>query len=273
MKNPKTAQTTKDQTGKDTIMIRTDKTLRDLMDADHWDPKYFHPATEKILKELYSAKYLIKTLKDYIGEGPGFITYGQVGKRVLVDKSPIRYITTRNITDTGLELNSVVKYTPENGWNDPKRSRPQKFDILFIGNGVGCAGRVIWLDDNPPRSNIEQNIVILRPDNINRAYVVVFLKSVFGTTQIFRVKDRVGAAYINFDEIKAIKIPELPDNIQKHIEVEYKKMSVYHGKAMDAKKKGDEAECKKNIETAEKILKDLIAKTEAVIRSERKDVI
>lgn len=42
---------------------------------------------------------------------------------------------------------------------------------------------------------------------------------------------------------------------------------------MEGKKKGDEAAYRKNIETAEKMLKDLIARTETVIRGERKDVI
>ena len=41
---------------------------------------------------------------------------------------------------------------------------------------------------------------------------------------------------------------------------------------MEAKAKGDEAGYKKNIETAEAMLKDLIARTEAVIRGEREDV-
>ena len=83
----------------------------------------------------------------------------------------------------------------------------------------------------------------------------------------------VGTLNISFDEIRGIKIPILPDKIQKNIGSEYKKMSAYHDKAMDAKKKGDETGYNKNIETAEKMLKDLIAKTEAVIRGERKDVI
>ena len=42
---------------------------------------------------------------------------------------------------------------------------------------------------------------------------------------------------------------------------------------MDANKKGDEIGYNKNIETAEKMLKDLIAKTEVMIRGEQKDVI
>lgn len=42
---------------------------------------------------------------------------------------------------------------------------------------------------------------------------------------------------------------------------------------MEGKKKSNEAAYRKNIETAEKMLKDLIARTETVIRGERKDVI
>ncbi len=50
-------------------------------------------------------------------------------------------------------------------------------------------------------------------------------------------------------------------------------MSKYHDKAMEAKTNNDEEEYKKNVETAEEMLNNLIAKTEAVIRGERKDVI
>jgi hypothetical protein len=50
-------------------------------------------------------------------------------------------------------------------------------------------------------------------------------------------------------------------------------MAVYHNKAMEAKAKGNKAGYGKNIEIAENMLRELIAKTEAVIRGERKDVI
>jgi len=42
---------------------------------------------------------------------------------------------------------------------------------------------------------------------------------------------------------------------------------------MKTKKNNNEAEYKKNIEIAEKMLKDLIVKTGAVIHGERKDII
>ena len=75
------------------------------------------------------------------------------------------------------------------------------------------------------------------------------------------------------ESFSSIKIPIILESVQSHIEIEYKKMVVFHNKAMEALAKGDEAGYKKNIETAETMLKELIARTEAIIRGERKDVI
>ena len=50
-------------------------------------------------------------------------------------------------------------------------------------------------------------------------------------------------------------------------------MSKFHDKTMEAKKKGDEKGYKENLEIAEKMLRDLIEKTEQVIRGEKDDVI
>jgi len=87
------------------------------------------------------------------------------------------------------------------------------------------------------------------------------------------LKNGTGIEHLNSDEFQLIQIPNIPLEVQSHIEPEYKKMSVYHGKAMQSKAKNDEANYRKNIEIAEKMLKTLIAKTEAVIRGEREDVL
>jgi len=91
--------------------------------------------------------------------------------------------------------------------------------------------------------------------------------------QVERYINGVGTLNISFDEVRAIQIPIIPEDVQNHIESEYKRMSKHHDKAMDAKKEGNDAEYKTDIEIAEKMLKDLISKTEAIIRGERKDVI
>jgi len=114
---------------------------------------------------------------------------------------------------------------------------------------------------------------LLRFKNINPFFVAIYLNTTVGWEQIERIISGVGTPNINLEEIRSIKIPILPEEVQKNIESEYKKMSVYHDKAMEAKAKNDEANHKKNIEIAEKMLKDLISKTEAVIRGERKDVL
>ena len=88
-----------------------------------------------------------------------------------------------------------------------------------------------------------------------------------------RLKAGVGALVLDEGDIKSILIPEFPQTLKKHIDNEYKKVALYHDKAMEAKAKGNESLYKKNIETAEAMLKELIAKTEAVIRGEQEDVV
>jgi len=113
----------------------------------------------------------------------------------------------------------------------------------------------------------------LRFDGINPFYVAVFLKSKYGHDQIWLRSKGVGAPKIPFDEIKAIKIAEIPVAVQDKIEKVYLKMHSFHEKAMASKSGKDEIGHRKYIQNAEDILNDLVSKTEAVIRGEREDVI
>ncbi len=75
-----------DSQGQEVAMVRADKTLREMMEEKHWDPKYFDPKTEEILFGLSKTKYKILNLSNFIPEGKEHITYGQVGKRIFVDQ-------------------------------------------------------------------------------------------------------------------------------------------------------------------------------------------
>ena len=267
----KKTQTTKDNTGKDSIMVRTDLTIRDLMEekpTSRWDVEYWNPKFQTMMGKI-SKTYSLKTLGDFIS----LITYGQVGKRVYDTKGDVDYIQTINIQTTGVNYEIKKARITSGSHNDPPRSRLQVGDLLLGNSGMGGLGKIAVFFEKVRKVNISQDIDILRFKDINRYFVAIYLKSEFGNKQIWIRSKGVGAPKISFDEVKAIKIPVLPDKIQKNIESEYKKMSVYHDKAMEAKRKDDEVEYKKSIETAEKMLKDLSAKTEAVIRGERKDVI
>lgn len=255
----------------DFVMVRVDKTDRDLLNekpAGRFDPQYWEITFQSLL-ETMSGKHSTKLFGDFID----FITYGQVGNRIYSKKGIVRYIQTINITLTGIDYFIKEAFIDEGSHNDPERSRIKYKDVLLGNAGMGGLGKCIIFLSCSDKVNISQDIDILRVKNINPFYITVFLKSEFGNSQIWIRSKGVGAPKLPFDEIKAIKIPIVPDTVQSHIESEYKKMSFYHDKAMEAKSKGNEADYKENIEIAELMLKDLITKTEAVIRGEREDVV
>lgn len=263
-------QTTTDEKGREIVMARVDKTLKEMMDekpASRWDPQYWHPEFQSMMSKI-SNKYELKTIDGFVD----FITYGQVGKRIYDDKGSVDYIQTINIQETGIDYEIKKAKIKVDSHNDPQRSRLKYGDLLLGNSGMGGLGKVVIFLDQKRKVNISQDIDILRFKNINQYYVAVYLKTEFGNKQIWIRSKGVGAPKIAFDEVKAIKIPILSEDIQNQIESEYKKMSAYHDKAMEAKKKDNDKEYSTNTATAEKMLKDLVARTEAVIRGEKKNI-
>jgi len=261
----------KDTAGDETIMLRVDKTVAETLSekpSGRWDPEYWHPNFQNLLDAM-TCKGDINSLGDFIT----LITYGQVGKRVYSKKGKVRYIQTINLVPTGIDYVIKEAFIEEGSHNDPDRSRLTCNDLLLGNAGMGGLGKVsVFLDENN-MVNISQDIDKIQFDGINVFYTAIFLKSRFGQSQIWVRSRGVGAPKLPFDEIKAIKIPNIGARIQNHIEAQYKKMSAYHFKAMEAKRKNSKKAYEKNIKTAEKMLKDLIARTEAVIKGEKDDVI
>lgn len=259
----------KDESGKEAVMVRVDKTLKEMMEekpSSRWDTEYWHPKFDALSSG--------DPLGEYIPDGSRGITYGAIitGKKNKHDEKGIPVIGAEQILFTGINLTDSEKTSPNSPW-DPERSRAYERDLVFVRSGVGSLGKsAVYLGKD--YINVGCFVDRIHLENISPLYVDVFLKTRFGKLQIERLYAGVsGTTNISFDQIKSIKISVLPEKVQKNIEAEYKKMSAFHDKAMEAKKKGDEAGYKKNIETAERMLRDLIARTEAVIRGEREDVI
>lgn len=270
-------QITKDQNGREVVMVRVDKTIKEMMEekpSSRWDVSYWHPKYDEFLAILLKY-YKTTKLDDFMSEGTDGITYGQVGERVYDPNGEIQYLQVSNIRITGIDTNIKFAKIKKDSHNDPNRSRLNNKDLLLLNGGVGSLGRSCVFLGPDQKFNISQDIDRIRLKNgISTFYISIFLNSVYGQTQIERFTKGVsGQTKIGFDHVRSIKIPLLSNEIQDHIEAEYKKMSVYHDKAMEAKKKGDDGKHNENLEIAEKMLKDLIAKTEGVIRGERKDVV
>jgi len=271
-------QITKDQNKREVVMVRVDKTLKALMEekpSSRWDPEFWHIKYENLFDILKHSKFRLVTLDEIMLPGIEGITYGQVGKRIYDKNGTIQYLQVSNVQITGVDTVSRFALIKENSHNDPARSRLKKLDLLLINGGVGSIGRSCVFVKEDGKFNISQDIDRIRFKNAYISfYAAIFLNSIYGQSQIRRYTKGVsGQTKIGFDQVRSIVIPLLEDNVLRNIEAEYKKMSVYHDNAMKAKKGGNEKEYKENLAIAEKMLKDLIKKTEEVIEGKRDDVI
>lgn len=274
MDNNQKVFTTKDKTGKELITIRIDKTLQDLMSEkpfSRWDPFYWNPKFDSLLK---SSKYEIKNLGNFLKPGTKGITYGSTKPRQwLNDQTGVMYIKSLNVLNTGLNTSNIF-WTPEGGNLDGEQYRVHYNDIVMNKSGTGTFGRLFVMTNDYKKIVVSQDTMKIGLSNISPSYVAVYLQCKEGRQQIVRLTAGVsGQVHIDFEDIKAILIPILGKEIQHHIEANYLKMSEFHYKAMEAKLKGDESGYKSNLEIAEKKLKELVAKTESVIRGESDDVI
>ena len=240
------------------------------LDAEYWDINFnyllliFNKWNAKTLEEIEGEDCIISGdhVRPSRGESKGFKL-----------NTEIEYYETKNFLFSGYDY-SEIKECSKNAYERLKYTAVKQHDILISCAGVGGVGkgRTCLISHEPKTKSCTGDVFIIRLKKLNPFLVYVLLNSNIGKDQILRNKSGVGTVNINSEQALSLKIPMMPNKVQSHIEAEYKKMAVFHDKAMEAKAKGDEAGYKKNIETAEAMLKDLIARTEAVIRGEREDV-
>lgn len=264
-------QITKDQSDREAVMVRVDKTLRELMEvkpASRWDPEYWRSVYSEVLDELNKTKYPLEKLGKYVTE----MTTNNHVRKMFISEG-VTYYQTETIQNTGL-LHYLAKKVKENGENDPQRTRLRVGDIMIIRSGTGSVGRVYTVTKDLGKANTVESVYLTRVASINPFYIAVFLLTRFGQAELLRATSGVsGIININRPELEEILIPVLKVEQQNNIEKEYLNMSAYHDKAMEVKKSGNNEEYRTNLEIAEKMLKDLIARTEAVIRGEREDIV
>lgn len=260
--------------GKEAVMVRIDKTVKEMVrekPSSRWDAGYWHPKFENIFKDV---NFRFAELKEFILPETEGITYGSTKPREWSDEgNGVKYIKSANVRNTGLDIVNI-HWTPEGGSLDGHQYRVKPRDLIMNKSGTGTFGRLFVINKDHGKMVVSQDTMRIRVNNISPYYVAVYLQTYFGNLQVQRFTAGVsGQVHINFEDIKAIKIPLLPDSVQLHIKQEYLKMSKIHNKAMREKEKGNEEKCKKNLEFAKNMLENLVSKTEAVIRGKQEDVI
>lgn len=267
MDKNKLIQITKDQNGKEAIMVRIDKTLKEMMEekpSSRWSVDYWHPKYEEILGIIRKwPTILLGNYREQIISGyrSGGVEFGESG---------YPYIQVRNILETGIDLLNV-DYISNLSPARQDNKKVKKGDILLNRSGEGSVGRVV-VSLSDIEAYVGGHVYRFSVNNVSPIYLTVFLKTFFGKNQIHRFESGVsGKTEIDLEEILNIEIPIIND-INKHLEDKYIEMSDFHNKAMEAKKNGNDIGYKQNIETAEKLLKKLISDTEAVIRGEKETI-
>lgn len=263
----------------DFVMVRVDKTMKNLMEEKpfcRWDVNYYLPQWDGIITELKRSKIKVRFLKDYFENDEWLIATDHVraskGEHEGA-KYPIEYYSPAGFNFTGYDIFYIPRCSV-NAYERMKRAQVHQYDLLLGGFGMGPTGKSVLLLHKPAKRAIVGNIFIIRTGgNYNPFVLDTFFQSKYGQAQFNRYKTGVAFNSLSNDEIRYLIVPALSPSTIEHIETEYKKMSVYHNKAMKAKAEGKETAYRKNIEKAEMMLKDLIARTEAVIRGEREDIV
>ena len=256
-------------TGKDVLKVHR-------LDPEYWDPKY-----EKLIKVMEKT-WKTKELGKF--ETVQIIPSDHVRKSKGEHEGPkysINYYTPAGFLETGYDTVNIPRCS-KNAYERMKRTQVVKDDILLGGFGMGPTGRSLLIHFEPKKS-IVGNIFIIRSSNPIPHFLVTFLKSRYGISQLERMKAGVAFYSLSSDEVKALKIPLFSLELQKQIKKGYKEMLLWHDKAMEVKRKlidggmsnkeaEKDAKYQRNIKKAEAMLKDLIKKTEEIIEGKRKEL-
>ncbi len=271
-------QITKDQTGKEVLMVRIDKTVKVMLEEKPFsrlDVNYWHPKWDKIIQELKSSKVDKRYLFEFFKNDDWLISTDHVRAskgEVEAPHLPIEYYSPAGFLFTGYKTSSIPKCS-ENAFKRMQRARPIKYDVLLGGFGMGPTGKSLVISHKPSDKAIVGNIFILRVKDGYDPYVLdVFFKSRFGQAQFNKYKTGVAFNSLSNEEIKYIIVPEFANNVVDSIKNSYQKITDVHDKAMFEDDKGNKKAYQDNIELAEKMLKALIKKMEEIIEGKREDV-
>lgn len=258
-------------TGKEAVMTRVDKKVSDMFIDDEnsrWDSYYYHPKFDEIEKLI--GKFEIKRLKSLDNFT---ITTGSGSKRIYTPGGGVRYIQNINIRNTGIDYSIRLIEIKENSEIDRQDTRIKKEDVLFNRSGEGTLGRSIYLALEPSKANISNDVYLIRNSEIEQAYLSTYLMCFYGQMYIDKESHGVsGLTKINTSDISKIKIPIIPQSVQRQVKSRYNSVAEWHDKAMQCREKKDEEGYNKNIKQAENVLKDLISELEQVIRGEKEAI-
>jgi hypothetical protein len=182
-----------------------------------WDPGYWQGQAD--IRHMEKG-FCRRPLGDYIEH----LTYGPIitGQRPQPVDDGIRIILQGDLVDAGVRPDSALRVQAA-GPFDPPRSRVRQGDLLLARSGAGALGRnrmAVYVESD--RANVGCFVDLVRLCGLNPFYAWLFLKTPDGWGQIQSLINGVGTPNINFSEIRSLRIPQPPMEVQEAVEVRYR---------------------------------------------------
>ena len=203
-------QTTTDGKGREIVMVRVDKTLKEMMEekpASRWSPGYWHPRFdywEKKFKELRFSYIPLEDIKnpsnsliEMHGISSVLSTKRRKGGEFNVISPPVFRLAEFKIhidennrfspcigLDFLLNVNTISKEDKE--FNE--KGLTEVNDILFVRKGVGCVKRCTIVVSERYKGHVDNAIFILKARRINPYYLTVYLNTTIGRIFLERLQ-------------------------------------------------------------------------------------
>jgi len=184
------------------------------------DPYYYQPKFEEVEKAIKNGKFEVKKLSDFIKH----LSMGISVPNYKNEPDEVPFILGKNLKIGYLDLEAGLEYISGKSSIRGKYSILKKGDVLFSVRGA-YIGKTAVIPKELEGANIVNNIVkiTLDTEKLNPHYLVAFLSSEIGQKIIYRkVWGGAQPGFTN-EDIKNLKIPLPPLNIQNKIAEEVKR--------------------------------------------------
>jgi type I restriction enzyme S subunit len=130
-------------------------------------------------------------------------------------KEGIPFVTAKNLVGEEIDLGNTKKITKEEHADFCKRAKPEKSDLLMSKDGTIGVTRVIKTGEE---FSIYVSVVLLKPNNelMDSDFLRYLLSSKTIQAEIVKRSRGIGLKHIHLVDLRSLKIPLPPLNIQKN---------------------------------------------------------
>jgi len=201
------------------------------LDASFWRPQH------RTLRDRMAARHPLRPLGELIDRRSDIIPGDHVRPSRGELKGPglpYEYYQTREFMPTGYHY-AALEYCDERAFRRLRRTAVQRHDILVSCAGMGGAGRGrVCLITHAPGQSCTGDVLILRVQKPDPAFLYLFLISQAGRAQLLRLQNGVGTANLSADELLQVEVPIVSDTVQHNLAARYAPIAAAHHAAMAA---------------------------------------